>query len=575
MQNKSLKKYIRRTVAVIILLLLVLSFFIHPVKFDEKTKPYNDENLKDNKYGLYLSSFRADIMGDYFNLNKFYNEAVRQNEKDFLGKSYIINASSDEKEAVKSATEELKKNPSNMIASIYLSYVDFKNGKYDAAYKQLNSIKNKSDTFLIKLLKSWVLMAQNKNDEAMDLLETEINNPAFDHIVLMNLGEEAELSGDNDYAEELYEEALQTKLTLLDIETIVNFYLKQNRKQKAIDIVSKYIKDSPNSVSATSLLKALEDNTYNPHYIDTPQKGMAKAVFDVSNIIISLFPSAYDLYLMYINMVLALDPDLYMAYIMKAEVYKKNNRFDDYKSLTKVIPEDNYLYLINEINYINLLLNYPGHQFEAVADLKNLIKKNPASIQLYQLLGDYYKSKDDYKKAITIYSDGISKANDNNKVALSNLYFSRAICNDTLKKTPEAKKDLEKSISLSSRNPAILNYYAYFLLLNDTDLENAFKLAEQVIGIEPLNPYYLDTYGWAYFKLGKLEDALKMIEYAKNLQPNNAVITDHLGDIYWTVGRKREAVYEWKKALNNLTKTESGSDTLNPTIIRKKINFGL
>lgn len=573
MQNKSLKKYIRRTVVVIILLLLVLSFFIHPVKFDEKTRYYNDEHLKDNKYGLYLSSFRAEVMGDYFNLSKFYNEAVLQNENDFLGKSYIINARDNEEEAIKNAQKELEKNPSNVIATIYLSYIDFKNGDYDKAYNKLDKIKNKSDTFMIKLLKSWVLMAQNKNNEAMDLLETEINNPAFDNIILMNLALQAELSNDNSYAEELYEEAQTTSLNLLDIETIVNFYLKQNRKQKAIDVIKAYLKKAPNSISATSLLTSVENNTYTPYYIDSPQKGMAKSIFDISNIIVTLFPSATDLYLMYIDMVLNLDSNLYITQIMKAEIYRKYNKFNEYKSISESVPEEHYLNLINKINYTAFLLKQPEHQFEAVSLYKDLIEQNPTVLQLYQNLGDYYKDKNNCNKAIEYYTAGIDQASDN-KILKSELFFARGVCYDILKKTNEAKKDLEQAVVLSPKNPVILNYYSYFLLLNNEDVENAFKLAEQVIGYEPLNPYYLDTYGWAYFKLGKFNDALKMVEYAKTLQPKNAVIIDHLGDIYWTLGRKQEAIYEWKKALNYLATTKS-ADNLSPSKLNKKIHFGL
>ncbi|MGN0929117.1 MAG: tetratricopeptide repeat protein [Alphaproteobacteria bacterium] len=573
MQNKSLKKYIRRFVLALIFIFLVLSFFIHPVKIDEKSTGYNGVDFKDNKYGLYLSSFRAEVMGDYFNLNKFYNEAVSQNGNDFLGKSYIINAKDNEEIAVKNAQKELEKNPSNVIATIYLSYVDFKNGNYNDAYNKLNNIKNKSDTFMIKLLKSWVLIAQNKNDKAMDLLETEINNPAFDNVILMNLAIQAELSNDNDYAEELYEEAQTTSLNLLDIETIVNFYLKNNRKQKAIDVVMQYLKKAPNSISATSLLKAIENDTYTPYYIDTPQKGMAKSIFDISNIIVTLFPSATDLYLMYIDMVLNLDSNFYMAQIMKAEIFRKYNKFNEYKSISESVPTENYLSLINKINYAAFLLKQPEHQFEAVALYKDLIKQNPAILQLYQNLGDYYEDKNDCDKAIEYYTAGIDQANDN-KILKSELYFARGVCYDTLKKTNEAKKDLEQAVVLSPKNPVILNYYSYFLLLNNEDVENAFKLAEQVVGYEPLNPYYLDTYGWAYFKLGKFDDALKMVEYAKTLQPKNAIIIDHLGDIYWTLGRKQEAIYEWKKALNYLATTKS-KEYLTPSKLNKKIHFGL
>lgn len=574
MQNKNLKKYIRKLIFTFILILIVLSFFIHPVKNIEKTGNYDSIYNKDNKYGLYLSSFRAEIMGDYLNLNNIYSEAVSQNKRDFLGKSFIINAiQNNEKEAIIDAENEIKQNPSNIIPSIYLSYIDFKNGNYQKSLDRLNSIKNKSDTFIVKILKSWVLLALEKNDDALDLLETEINNPAFENIVLINLGIMAELSGDDEYAEELYEEALTTKLNLFDIETIANFYIKHNRKQKAIDVVSDYYKKSQGSISSLSLLESLQNNTYMPYYIDTPQKAMAKSLFDISTIIITVFPSSLDLYLMYLNMVLDLDSNLYMASLMKAEVYKKYNKVDEYKTIVKSIPETSYLNLINKVNYAQYLLTQPKSIDEALTLYDELIKSNPAILQLYINVGDYYKNDKKFNTAINYYTKGIEQEINNNTLN-AELYFARAQIYDILKNKEMTEKDLEKSIVLNSKNPVVLNYYAYFLLLNNIDYEKAFKLSEQVIAYDPLNPYYLDTYGWAFFKLGKTNDALKMLEYAKAIQPKNSVITDHLGDIYWSLGRKQEAKYEWKKALKNLDTTQN-QDELNAIKLNNKINYGI
>lgn len=574
MQNKNLKKYIRKLIFTFILILIVLSFFIHPVKNIEKTGNYDSIYNKDNKYGLYLSSFRAEIMGDYLNLNNIYSEAVSQNKRDFLGKSFIINAiQNNEKEAIIDAENEIKQNPSNIIPSIYLSYIDFKNGNYQKSLDRLNSIKNKSDTFIVKILKSWVLLALEKNDDALDLLETEINNPAFENIVLINLGIMAELSGDDEYAEELYEEALTTKLNLFDIETIANFYIKHNRKQKAIDVVSDYYKKSQGSISSLSLLESLQNNTYMPYYIDTPQKAMAKSLFDISTIIITVFPSSLDLYLMYLNMVLDLDSNLYMASLMKAEVYKKYNKVDEYKTIVKSIPETSYLNLINKVNYAQYLLTQPKSIEEALTLYDELIKSNPAILQLYINVGDYYKNDKKFNTAINYYTKGIEQEINNNTLN-AELYFARAQIYDILKNKEMTEKDLEKSIVLNSKNPVVLNYYAYFLLLNNIDYEKAFKLSEQVIAYDPLNPYYLDTYGWAFFKLGKIDDALKMLEYAKAIQPKNSVIIDHLGDIYWSLGRKQEAKYEWKKALKNLDTTQN-QDELNAIKLNNKINYGI
>lgn len=574
MQNKNLKKYIRKLIFTFILILIVLSLFIHPVRNIEKTGNYDSIYNKDNKYGLYLSSFRAEIMGDYLNLNNIYSEAVSQNKRDFLGKSFIINAiQNNEKEAIIDAENEIKQNPSNIIPSIYLSYIDFKNGNYQKSLDRLNSIKNKSDTFIVKILKSWVLLALEKNDDALDLLETEINNPAFENIVLINLGIMAELSGDDEYAEELYEEALTTKLNLFDIETIANFYIKHNRKQKAIDVVSDYYKKSQDSISSLSLLESLQNNTYTPYYIDTPQKAMAKSLFDISTIIITVFPSSLDLYLMYLNMVLDLDSNLYMASLMKAEVYKKYNKVDEYKTIVKSIPETSYLNLINKVNYAQYLLTQPKSIEEALTLYDELIKSNPAILQLYINVGDYYKNDKKFNTAINYYTKGIEQEINNNTLN-AELYFARAQIYDILKNKEMTEKDLEKSIVLNSKNPVVLNYYAYFLLLNNIDYEKAFKLSEQVIAYDPLNPYYLDTYGWAFFKLGKIDDALKMLEYAKAIQPKNSVIIDHLGDIYWSLGRKQEAKYEWKKALKNLDTTQN-QDELNAIKLNNKINYGI
>ena len=575
MQNKNLLKYVKKLSLTFVLIFIGLSFFIRPVKNVEKSTDYSNIDFKDNKYGLYLSSFRAEIIGDYFNLNKKYSDAVSQNQNDFLGKSYIIDATNgNEKEAIESAKKEVKQNPSNVIPSIYLSYIDFKNDRYDDALSKLNNIKNKSETFMVKLLKSWILFAQDKNDEALDLLETEINNPAFDNIILVNLGTMAELYGDYEYAEELYEEALTTKLTLFDIETIANFYINQNRKQRAIEIVSDYYKDAPQSTSAYSLLKSIENDTYKPFYIDTPKKAMGKALFDISNVILALFPSATDLYLMYVDMVLNLEPNFYIAQLMKAEIFKKHNKAKEYETIVKTVPETHYLNLINKMNYAQFLLK--NDKQKSIAIYTDLISQNPDILQLYKNVGDYYKETKNYNTAIKYYTDGIEQKQDN-KTLNAELYFARAITYDSLNDMEKSKKDLEQSVILNPKNPVVLNYYAYFLLMNDTDFERAFKLSEQAIAYEPLNPYYLDTYGWAYFKLGKFEDALKMMEYAKAINPTNSIIIDHLGDIYWTVGRKREAKYEWKKALTylNTTKINEANDDLSEIRLNNKINFGI
>ena len=573
MQNNKVKKYLIKMFLIFILIFIGLIIIMKPTKKNVNTIGYENIDFTDNKYGLYLSSCHAEIDNDYFKLNNFYDEAIKQTGSDFLGKSFILKvASNDEENAIKEAKKEIEKNPHNIIPVIYLSFIEFKNGNYQQSYDLLNNIKNKKDTFIIKLLKGWNLIALNENDKAMDLLETEINNPAFDNIILMNLGAMAELSNQDSYADELYQEALTTKLNLYDIEVIANYYLKKNQKQKAIDILNEYYTKTQDSISTYALLESIKSNKYKVQNF-TLNDYMAKALFDLSNIMLILFPKNFDIYLMYLNMVLDLNPNLYMAQLMKAEVYKNNNKFDYYKDMINLIPDTSYINLINKINYAQYLLKRDIHTNEAIDILKNLIKEYPDVLQLYQVLGNYYKKQDDYDKALFYYTEGI-KREVNNPTLKAELYYLRSIIYDNLNKKDKTQEDLKESLKLNTKNHIVLNYYAYFLLRNDIDIKEGFSFAERAMTYEPLNPYYLDTYGYAYYKQEKYDDAIKMFEYAKSIKPKNAVIINHLGDAYWKVGRKEEAKYEWKKAISYLT-NEKEDEGLNETILQNKIHFGL
>ena len=72
---------------------------------------------------------------------------------------------------------------------------------------------------------------------------------------------------------------------------------------------------------------------------------------------------------------------------------------------------------------------------------------------------------------------------------------------------------------------------------------------KKAVSKEPQNGFYLDSLGWAYFKLGKIDKAIIYLERSVELEPQEMEITDHLGDAYWEVKRYKEAELVWKRAL--------------------------
>ncbi len=574
MQNKKIKKFFSTVFVVGFIFFIFMIDSFENSKLIVKTDSYKTkESLKENKYGLYLSSFHANLTGDFVKLSSIYPAAIEQNKDDFLGKQLILKSISDEKnDTLLFALNEHKKNKNNIIPVMYIANNYFLKGDYQKAYNLYNNMNEKANTFIVKLLRSWILIAEKKYDDALDLLETEIDNQAFRKYALTHLAAQAEIAKDYDYADELYEELLSSEnLNIFDIENMVAFYLKNNNKKKAVEILKDYYEKTPDSMSSLSLLSKVRKDLYKPQSIDTAKKGMAKALFDVSFLLSSVFTSYQDLHLMYLSMINDLYPELYMSYIIQAEIYKKYSKTVEVHKYLDLIPENHYLYLIAQTNKVFYDFKIFKNNKKAQDSFNNLIKKYPTYTHLYLKLGNYYQNKKNYKKALQNYSKALSLTE--NKQLRANIYYARAQVYDILKDIKNTEIDLESSFTLNNKKADFLNYYGYFLIQNNIDLDKGMLLISNAVIQNPTNPYYLDSYGWALFKKGDFEKALTSLQFAKSIQPKNPVIVDHLGDVYWNLNRKREAIFEWNKVLGlkNLPEQEQ----INFNHIEYKINYGL
>ena len=74
-------------------------------------------------------------------------------------------------------------------------------------------------------------------------------------------------------------------------------------------------------------------------------------------------------------------------------------------------------------------------------------------------------------------------------------------------------------------------------------------LIRKAVKLDPNDGYFVDSLGWAHYRLGNYEQAVEHLERATELRPDDPVINDHLGDGYWLVGRRFEARYQWSQAL--------------------------
>ena len=114
-------------------------------------------------------------------------------------------------------------------------------------------------------------------------------------------------------------------------------------------------------------------------------------------------------------------------------------------------------------------------------------------------------------------------------------------------------------------NANALNSLSYLLADRGTRLPEAVELAQRAVKIEPGNPSYLDTLGWALFKQGKTDEADVPLSRAAAVLTANSVIQDHHGDVLARRGRHAEAVAAWQRAL------AGDGEQLDRAAIEKKI----
>ncbi len=100
-----------------------------------------------------------------------------------------------------------------------------------------------------------------------------------------------------------------------------------------------------------------------------------------------------------------------------------------------------------------------------------------------------------------------------------------------------------------------LNYLGYMLADRDTRLEEALGYIRRAVALDPQNGAYLDSLGWAYYKMGNYDLAEENLRRASERINNDPTVHDHLGELYMKTGRLKLAAANWERSLEEWNKT--------------------
>jgi tetratricopeptide (TPR) repeat protein len=80
-------------------------------------------------------------------------------------------------------------------------------------------------------------------------------------------------------------------------------------------------------------------------------------------------------------------------------------------------------------------------------------------------------------------------------------------------------------------------------------LDESVKYIQKALRLDPNNGAYLDSLGWAYYKMDRCDLAEPHLEKAVRLMSDDPTILEHLGHVYLRMGKDTQAVQEWERAL--------------------------
>ena len=240
------------------------------------------------------------------------------------------------------------------------------------------------------------------------------------------------------------------------------------------------------------------------------------------------------------------------GYGLIIDTYRDNKEWqkalDESKLAIQKLPNSRRLKMV----YAGQLVDM-GQVDAGLNQVKALLKGNSDDREVYVNLGTIYNRLRRWQEADEALNKAeqlATKPEDKEQIA-----FLRAASLERQKKYDQAEEVFRKILTRNPDNAAVLNYLGYMFADHNAHLDEALGMIKRAVDLDPANGAYLDSLGWAYFKLGKYDLAEDNLTKASQHMGADPTVQEHLGDLYQKTGRLKLAAAHWERALQEWNKT--------------------
>ncbi len=216
------------------------------------------------------------------------------------------------------------------------------------------------------------------------------------------------------------------------------------------------------------------------------------------------------------------------------------------------------------------LLGLDGKIEEAITQLKKLGSGNEEDQELLLAIGQVYFQAQNLETAEewTRKALALSTSQPNSEYGI----FLLGSIYERQKKFDLAEDQFKQVLKINPFNAGASNYLGYMLAEQGIRLEESVRYIRKALEMEPKNGAYLDSLGWAYFKMRKYNLAEIHLEEAARRISHDPTIHKHLGYLYYNTGRTEQAQDAWKRALETWPEAKGGEfDSFHAQELREQL----
>lgn len=238
------------------------------------------------------------------------------------------------------------------------------------------------------------------------------------------------------------------------------------------------------------------------------------------------------------------DPAHFNSLSNLVTIYAKQNKAD--QAVSRLDQAINAQQDKAPLHYLKAqALGFQKNAQGAEAELRRALELDPNYLAAYFALGSLYVNTNQEDRAIAEYQKVTEKQSDSDVA-----YTLIGMLEDSRKNYDASSENYRKALAIKPNNVIAANNLAWNSAeYGKGNLDEAVRLAQDVVQRFPDQPGFADTLGWVYYKKGLHAAAVEQLKKAVAKQSDNASYRYHLGVALAGMGNKAEARRELEQAL--------------------------